>query len=107
MNDLDGLVLAAFLGLAVGMIFFGLLYVTVMRLRSARRPVLLAFASLAGRMLVTVAVLYLLVRGGYWQRAPAFLVGFLVARTLLVKRYKPEAGGPADAAGLGNSGGDR
>jgi hypothetical protein len=37
-------------------------------------------------------VLYLLVRGGYWQNAIAFMVGFIVLRIVLTKRHavKPQ-----------------
>jgi F1F0 ATPase subunit 2 len=97
MNDTGWTLSAAVIGLAAGFFHFGLLYFTLRRLRSAGRPAWLAAVSFAARMAVMLLVLYLLVRGGEWQRGLAFLAGFIVTRTLLVRRWRPER--PAEQRG--------
>jgi F1F0 ATPase subunit 2 len=85
-------------GAVVALFYFGLLYATVRRLEDAGRPHLLAIGSFLGRLVVTVVVLFLLMRGGHWERGLAFLVGFVVVRVLLVRRWgRGEPATPVDA----------
>jgi hypothetical protein len=39
---------------------------------------------------MSILVLYFLIRGGYWQRAVSFLIGFLLARIMLVRHLRPK-----------------
>jgi F1F0 ATPase subunit 2 len=88
MNELVQLVLAATAGMALGLFYFGGLWLTVRRLPTSRSPALLTLGSFAGRLAVTLLGFYL-VTGGRWERLLACLAGFLIARTLLVHRLHP------------------
>jgi F1F0 ATPase subunit 2 len=88
-NDWLWLVLALVLGAALGVFYFGGLWYTVLRLPETRNPALLTFLSYLGRMAVVLAGFYLL-SGGNWQRLVASLVGFLAARQVMIRRYRPD-----------------
>jgi F1F0 ATPase subunit 2 len=75
-------------GLLMGIVYFGGLWLTVQRLREARRPALLALGSLAGRLAMMLLVLYL-VTGGQWAGIGIYLLGFFIMRTVLVWRWGP------------------
>lgn len=90
MSELGWILTGVAVGAALGLFYFGLLYLTLLRLHSARRPQLVAMWSFLGRLGVTILVLFLLVRGGHWERGLAFLAGFVVVRMLLVRRWRPE-----------------
>jgi F1F0 ATPase subunit 2 len=76
-------------GLALGIFYFGGLWLTVRRLPGARQPALLALGSLVGRLGVSLLVMYL-VTSGEWARIGVCLLGFFVMRTILVQRWKPQ-----------------
>jgi len=76
-------VLAGAAGVVLGMIFFGGLWWTVRRGITARRPALWFFGSLLARLGVVVAGFYF-VGAGQWQRLLPCLVGFIVARFLVL-----------------------
>jgi len=80
--------LAFLAGLALGVFYFGGLWITVQRLPTARRPALLSLASMAVRMAVTLGGFYL-VMAGQWQRLLVCVAGFFIARIFLVRRWKP------------------
>ncbi len=69
-----------------GLLFFGGLWLTVQRLPTARWPGLLLFASFALRALLAIGG-FVLVMAGQWSRLLAGLLGFLLARIVLVRRY--------------------
>jgi F1F0 ATPase subunit 2 len=75
-------------GLALGIFYFGSLWLTVQRLPDARQPALLALGSLTARLGLTLLVVYL-VTGGQWARIGVCLLGFFVTRTILVQRWQP------------------
>jgi F1F0 ATPase subunit 2 len=83
------LVFALVVGATLGVFYFGGLWYTVLRLPDARNPVMLTFLSYLGRMAVLLVGFYL-VSGGSWQRLLASLVGFLVARQVMIRRYRPD-----------------
>lgn len=95
MNDWSLIVLAWIAGAGLGVFFFGGLWLTVMRLPSSRHPAILTLASFFGRIIVTLAGFYF-ISGGELARLVAALVGFLLARQVLVNRWRP---GPAKDAG--------
>ena len=88
MNDGFFLMKALIAGLLMGTVYFGGLWLTVQRLRDARRPALLALVSLVGRLAMTLLVLYL-VTGGQWAGIGIYLLGFFIMRTILVWRWGP------------------
>ena len=93
MHEAMTLVGAGLAGLLLGGFFFAGLWWTVRRGISASRPALLFASSLLLRSGVTIAGFYL-VGDGQWQRLLACLLGFLVARFVVVRL----AGQPAEPA---------
>jgi len=88
MNQLLFLFLAFMAGVAVGLFYFGGLWLTIQRLPGALHPGVLTLVSLIIRLGVTLAVFYL-VMAGRWERLLVCLAGFLLARILLVRRLGP------------------
>ncbi|MEY2984035.1 MAG: hypothetical protein RLZZ568_652, partial [Cyanobacteriota bacterium] len=66
------------------------LWLTVQRLPRTQHPVLLMVGSGLARLGIALIVLYLLA-WDYWPRLVAALLGFLLARTLLIARWRPHA----------------
>ena len=93
MNPALSLTLAFLAGLALGLVYFGGLWLTVQRLPTARRPGLLAALSLILRLGFVLGGFYL-VMGGRWERLLACLAGFLLMRALLVRRLGPQVKSP-------------
>jgi F1F0 ATPase subunit 2 len=79
MNEALILLLASLAGLVLGAIFFGGLWLTVQRGLSSQRLVLWFLGGLLLRMGIALAGFYF-VADGHWERLPACLSGFLVAR---------------------------
>ena len=77
-------------GLGLGGAYFGGLWWTVRRLPRARRPALLTLASLVVRLALLLGGLYA-VTGGDWRALAAALLGFVLARAVLVRRLGPQA----------------
>jgi F1F0 ATPase subunit 2 len=88
MNFTVSLVLAFLAGLALGLFYYGGLWLTVQRLPQSRSPGVLAVVSLLLRLTLALAAFYL-VMGGRWERLLACVAGFLLVRTLLVHRLGP------------------
>jgi F1F0 ATPase subunit 2 len=88
MNLFVVLPLAALAGAGLGLLYFGGLWLTVRRLADTRSPVLLFGASFLARTLLAVAGFYVVMDGSL-ARALACLLGFIVARQLLVSRLGP------------------
>ncbi len=84
MNESLALPLAAFAGAVFGLFFFGGLLWTVRRAIDSRRPALWVGGSLLLRMGCTAGG-FVVVSAGDWQRLLACLLGFLVARWLVVR----------------------
>lgn len=70
------------LGILLGVIFYGGLWLTVRRLPATGHPAALTLGSLLLRMSVTLGG-FLIVINGRWQNAATALAGFTVARILL------------------------
>lgn len=89
MSDLLGYTIVALMaGAGLGVFYFGGLWWTTQRLLTASNPALLAFASFVARTVVTLAGFYL-AAGGDWMRLIVCLAGFLLARTILLRRWGP------------------
>ena len=99
MTEWLSLVPALIAGLALGVFYFGGLWLTVRRLPKARQPALLTLGSLTGRLGVTLMGVYL-VTGGHWAKIGVCFLGFFVMRTILVQRWQPQV---SPSAGGGNS----
>ena len=81
----EGLLLALALsaGLLLGVMFFGGLWWTVRRGVASERPAFWFFGSLLLRMSIALAGFYF-VSGGHWERLLLCLVGFVVARLMVM-----------------------
>ncbi|MGA7965170.1 MAG: ATP synthase subunit I [Gammaproteobacteria bacterium] len=84
MNEGLTLALALMAGLLLGVMFFGGLWWTVRKGLSSKRPALLFLGSMLLRTGVVVAGLYV-VSDGHWQRLPACLLGFVIARFIVTR----------------------
>ncbi len=76
------LALAWAAGVALGLFYFGGLWLTVRQLATRNRPVPLFLGSFLVRTVAVVAGFYF-VMGGRWERVLACLAGFVMARLLL------------------------
>ncbi len=78
------------LGLILGIFYFSCLWFTVQHLTHTQHPVLLIVGSGIGRLSVALLSLYFIV-GGDWERLIIALLGFLLARTLLIAHWRPRS----------------
>ena len=85
MSDLLALALALFAGALLGTFFFGGLWWSVQKGVVSDRPALWFLGSLLLRTSLILAGFYF-VSQGHWSRLVACLVGFLVARIIVVTR---------------------
>ena len=90
MADIPTLSFALVVGLILGAIFFGGLWWTVPRGVVSKHPVLWLSISLMVRMSITLAGLYLVGRG-HWQRLTICMLGFMIARAIVVRATRPNA----------------
>lgn len=77
-------------GFLLGVLFFGGLWWTVKKLSSSARPTPLLIASFLVRTAAVLAGFYIFLNAG-WQYLLAAMAGFLVARTVITYRYRPES----------------
>jgi F1F0 ATPase subunit 2 len=82
------ILLAFFVGLGIGLFYFGGLWWTVTRLPNAQRPGLWTMGSFLVRTFVSLFGFYL-VMDRRWERLLVSLLGFLIARAVLVRRLRP------------------
>ena len=87
-SDLLPVALSLGAGIGFGIFYFCGLWLTVRRLTTARRPVLMSLSSFFGRLAVVLVGFYF-VMGGRWERLIACLVGFLAVRIVVVRRWGP------------------
>jgi F1F0 ATPase subunit 2 len=85
MNDILALALALCAGALLGAFFFGGLWWTVQKGVASDRPALWFLCSLLLRTGLILAAFYF-VSQGHWLRLALCLLGFLIARVIIVKR---------------------
>jgi len=90
-NDLPGLVLALFAGLALGTVFFGGLWWTVRRRLSSPRAGLWFTGSFLLRTAVVIMGFWFASRGD-WRRMAGCGAGFLGARFFIVRLTRLKEG---------------
>ena len=78
------LILPFLFGLALGVVYFGGLWLTLQRLPTSQSPALLMLASLSLRMGVLLAGLFWVMQGE-WERLIAATVAVLLARVIVVR----------------------
>jgi F1F0 ATPase subunit 2 len=85
LSDIPAVSLSLFGGALLGAFFFGGLWWSVQKGIVSERPALWFLGSLLVRTSVILAGFYF-VSQGHWSRLVACLVGFVVARLIVVKR---------------------
>ena len=83
-NDLYPLLAAFVAGVAIGMFYFGGLWLTMRQIPRASQPQLLMGVSFVGRVGLTFLAFYV-VAGSHWQRLLACFLGFFLLRTVLMR----------------------
>jgi F1F0 ATPase subunit 2 len=76
------------LGFVLGIFYFSCLWFTVQHLTHTQHPMLLMVGSGIARLSVALLAFYFII-GGHWERLMIALLGFLLARTLLIARWRP------------------
>jgi F1F0 ATPase subunit 2 len=84
MNSLLFLALALVSGLLLGALFFGGLWWTVRKGVLSKSPALWFLGSMLLRMGIVLAGFYFVGRGD-WQRLVTFLLGFIIARFIVMR----------------------
>lgn len=88
MNEALTFVLVGIAGGLLGTFFFGGLWWTVRKGMSSQRPALWFFGSLLVRMSIVLAGFYLVGRD-HWERLLVCLLGFVMARVVLLWITRP------------------
>ena len=101
MTETLTLMLAWSAGLVLGAIFFGGLWWTVRKGVSSPRPALWFFVSLLLRTAITLAGLYFVSRG-HWQSLLMCLLGFVIARAIVIRLTRIPAEKPLRLAKEGS-----
>ena len=101
MNNLLILALALVAGLVLGTIFFGGLWWTVRNGISSKQPALWFLGSMLVRMSIVLLGFYFVGRDD-WQRLVACLLGFIIARVVVMRLTRTpieHSNSPAKEAG--------
>ncbi|MDZ4835627.1 MAG: ATP synthase subunit I [Candidatus Melainabacteria bacterium] len=91
MNDSLNLVLPVVAGIFLGTIFFGALWLTILKIVSSKQPAIWVLVSLFLRTGIALVGFYL-VGNGDWKRLLLCLLGFVVGRlivTYLTRDHTP------------------
>lgn len=96
MTEIAALAGSLLIGLGIGLVYFGGLWLTMRAVPDAKRPRLLTAASFMGRLGVAVFGFYL-ISGGGWQRPAAAVAGFILIRLVLARRWGLEQGSCPDS----------
>ncbi|PMB46373.1 ATP synthase subunit I [Fischerella thermalis CCMEE 5330] len=88
MNIFHGLLVLP-LGFALGIFYFSCLWLTVKRLPRSQHPILLIIGSGVARLGIALLGFYL-IAAQQWQFLLIALLGFLLARSLLIARWRPQ-----------------
>jgi len=87
MSDILALALSLFAGALLGVFFFGGLWWTVQKGVTSQRPALWFLGSLLLRTSLILAGFYF-VSQGHWSRIVVCLLGFVIARVVIVRRLR-------------------
>ena len=91
MSDLLRIGVGVLCGLGMGLLFFGGLWMTVRRLPTSNRPMLVMLGSFALRTAVLGVCFYGLAELGGWMAVLSGLGGMLLMRMLLIGRFREGA----------------
>ena len=84
------LALSLAFGSVLGLFYFCGLWFTLKRLPSSKQPALLTFGSFLGRSAVCILGFYLILGGSGLEALISSLVGFILAKVILIKRLALE-----------------
>ncbi len=87
MNETAYMILAFTGGIVLGTLFFGGLWFTVKKAVTAKIPALWIFSSFFLRISITLVGFYF-IGAGNWQRFIASVIGFIVARFVVIRFTK-------------------
>ncbi len=83
MNETISMILAFVAGIVLGVIFFGVLWLTVKKSMTSKIPALWVLGSFFFRIGITLLGFYF-IAGGNWQRLLVCLGGFIIARFIVI-----------------------
>jgi len=83
MNKTVNMIIAFIAGLALGILFFGGLWLTVKKAVTSKIPTLWIFSSFFLRISITLVGFYF-ISSGNWQRLLICVAGFIIARTIVI-----------------------
>jgi F1F0 ATPase subunit 2 len=92
MSEAPQVILALVAGTGLGAVFFAGLWWTINRAVASQRPAAWFLGSLLVRTSIAVGGLYLVSRGD-WRRLVGGLVGFILARHVVLRATRPPAEG--------------
>lgn len=92
------LAIALVAGAALSWVYFQALWATVAQLSVRRRPGLWIAGSLILRLGLVLGAFVWLASWGSWPALVAGLVGFIAARTVMVRRFRPPTLKPKESA---------
>ena len=96
-NEILTLVLALVTGVLIGAMFFGGLWWTVRKGVSSKRSALWFFVSLLLRTTIALTGFYFIARG-HWERLLVCLLGFVLARLIVMRLTGPPVEHPNSPA---------
>jgi len=94
-NDIAILIMMFVLGSFIAALYLSSLWLTVWRIHRGRHPALWLISSLIVRMGLLLIAFYFIVGDGHWERLLAALAGFVVLRTIAIRRVRQKI--PANA----------
>jgi F1F0 ATPase subunit 2 len=89
MNAILYLLIALPLGFLLGIFYFANLWLTVRQIPTTPWPFRLILLSFMSRITITILGLYLIMDGN-WERVLIALLGFLLARSILMYYWQPK-----------------
>ncbi|MEO7485708.1 MAG: ATP synthase subunit I [Ferruginibacter sp.] len=87
MNEISNVVFPVIVGLMLGVIFFGGLWLTVKKLTASKMPAVLVLVSFVCRVGIVLVGFYFIGLGN-WMKLIACLIGFIVARFAVIRYTK-------------------
>ena len=91
MTALLNIILPVFSGLALGILYFGGLWLTLRRLAISNQPAFLVLSSYVGRLALCLAGFILIARTAGLRGILICMASFIIARMILVRRWgRPE-----------------
>ena len=83
--------LSLFIGIGLGLFFFGLLLWTTNRIPYSKYPVVLTMGSLTVRLAAALGVFYFVSQITGWQGILSAVIGFLLVKLTFIKFVKPQS----------------